>query len=272
MHVEEDCEKYASISCKRLEGEPAKRWVRDVAQQHARQCDKRSKQLHRDKEECYYSGFYEAYHWALDYHADDLQQALDRQDTDAFWMLFWHLLEGTVASYTAADKKEARALAGRGTNLIKSQMVKPGMASDKRGLPAPAAPDWVDAIRKQANRCCWIANMIAVQQRAGHQAASQMSFNYSLQKACSYLRWQVNHKEEMMYGLEWSKWAATDKPYLVPEALLDLLLDTEASPYRKIFALRKAHKHYLKLFAAHLVRIKADRSQKKSRADLPLAR
>ena len=82
-----------------------------------------------------------------------LKANLDTSDLNKFWYIFWTTVEDAVACFTQADCGAAKRFRGRATQLVRKTKTQ-GLAHSVLGDAIPSnLPEWLLAIRRQANKC-----------------------------------------------------------------------------------------------------------------------
>ena len=120
-----------------------------------------------------------------------LQANLDASDFNKFWYIFWTTIEDAVACFTQADCATAKQFRGRATQLVRKTKTQ-RLAHRVLGDAIPSnLPDWLLAIRRQANRCQWMASVLALRSKPSTDSPPKpltIEFTHAQDKLLKFIR------------------------------------------------------------------------------------
>ena len=173
-----------------------------------------------------------------------------------------HVLDHcAVAHFTQADSTTAKQIRGRATQLVRKTKTQK-LAHRVLGEAIPSnLPDWLLGIRRQANRCQWLASVLAL--RAKPSTASPpkpltIEFSHAQDKLLRFIRKHLHDPALLFIGLPQGGASPKSPPLgFEAKALLDKLVDPHCSHAARCFALRKAHHDLCKIFHCHVQTLRA---------------
>ena len=171
---------------------------------------------YRQQQRLHFHAAFEAYLDAcLSDASHTLQYCLDTSDLNGFWGAFWTTVELAVAQFTQADCETGQKNRGRATQLVRKTKTQT-LAHRTFGEAMPTnLPDWVLGIRRQANRCQWLASVLALRAKPkGTTPPTPLSDEFVNAKAklVKFLRWHLHNPHLLFDGLPQGKRAGLKPP------------------------------------------------------------
>ena len=230
----------------------------------ARKQANKAQNSYRQQQHALFQGAFETFLDAsLSKASNGLQASLDAFDLNNFWCLFWTTIEDAVACYSQADCATAKQFRGRATQLVRQTKTQ-RLAHRVLGDAIPSnLPDWLLAIRRQANRCQWMASVLSLRSKPCNASPPKpltIEFAHAQDKLLKFIRKHLQDPSLLFLGLPQGG-DSTKAPFLGFDAktLLDKLGDPHGSYAARCFALRKAHHDLTKIFHCHVHSLRAAR-------------
>ncbi len=124
-------------------------------------------------------------------------------------------------------------------------------------------PDWLLAIRRQANRCQWMVSVLALRAKPSADTTTKpltIEFTHAQDKLLKFIRTHLQDPALLFLGLpQGGDSSKSPPPGFDAKALLDKLVDPTSSYAARCFALHKAQHDLCRIFHCHVKTLRTAR-------------